>query len=130
VESPLRRAGLFIAAFWILLLLRPGPASAAGDDPFGDFDPYAAETLRDRKTPAMALSVVKDGRVVFARGYGVRKLGGGAAVAADTVFPIASITKAFNATALAILVDEGVTPRHLDGRVRRRHPRYGRPDGL
>ena len=55
----------------------------------------------------MAISVVKDGRVIFARGYGVRKLGGNARVDADTVFPIASITKAFNATALAILVDEG-----------------------
>ena len=37
----------------------------------------------------------------------MRKLGGNARVDADTVFPIASITKAFNATALAMLVDEG-----------------------
>jgi hypothetical protein len=68
--------------------------SAARDDPFGDLDAYAAEALRDWKTPAMALSVVKDGRVIFVRGYGVRKLCGGAAVDADSVFPIASITKA------------------------------------
>jgi CubicO group peptidase (beta-lactamase class C family) len=108
VESPPGRTGLFVVAAWVLLLpVRPGPATAAGDDPFGDFDAYAAAALGDWKAPAMALSVVKDGRVVFARGYGVRKLGSGAAVDADPVFPIASITKAFNATALAILVDEG-----------------------
>ena len=41
------------------------------------------------------------------RGYGVRELGGNARVDADTVFQVASITKAFNATALAMLVDEG-----------------------
>src|SRR4029077_2851254 len=78
-----------------------------GDDPFANFDAHALQALADWKTPAMAISVVKEGRVVFARGYGVRQLGGNARVDADTVFPIASITKAFNATALAMLVDEG-----------------------
>jgi CubicO group peptidase (beta-lactamase class C family) len=75
--------------------------------PFANFDAHASQALDDWKVPAMAISVVKDGRVVFARGYGVRQLGGNARVDADTVFPIASITKAFNATALAMLVDEG-----------------------
>jgi CubicO group peptidase (beta-lactamase class C family) len=68
VKSPFRRAGLIVAPAWILLLHRQGPASAAGDDPLGGFDAYAAAALKDWKTPAMALSVVKHGRVVFARG--------------------------------------------------------------
>jgi CubicO group peptidase (beta-lactamase class C family) len=82
-------------------------AVAAADDPFRDFDAYATAAMKDWHAPAMAVSVVKDGRVVLARGYGIRKMGTSAAVDADTVFPIASCTKAFNATALAILVDEG-----------------------
>ena len=41
------------------------------------------------------------------QGYGIRTFGGNDAVDADTVFPIASITKAFTATAMAMLVDEG-----------------------
>ena len=50
----------------------------------------------------------REGRArCLVRGYGVRKLGGNARADADTVFPIASVTKAFNATVLAMLVDEG-----------------------
>jgi CubicO group peptidase (beta-lactamase class C family) len=51
--------------------------------------------------------VVKDGRVVLAKGYGVRRVGAAEAVDADTLFAIASNTKAFTSTALAILAEEG-----------------------
>jgi CubicO group peptidase (beta-lactamase class C family) len=98
-----------IGLAWLVLFLasRTDFSLAFGAEPFADFDAYAADALRDWSTPAMAVSVVKDGRVVFARGYGVRKLGGQDAVDADTVFPIASITKSFNATAIAMLVEDG-----------------------
>ena len=59
------------------------------------------------EVPGLALSIVKDGKVVAAKGYGVRKLGEPAPVDARTLFGIASNTKAFTATALGILVDEG-----------------------
>ena len=101
------RARLIVAIATAQLACSPAATLAAGDDSFANFDAHALQALADWKTPAMAISVVKDGRVIFARGYGVRKLGGNAFVDADTVFPIASITKAFNATALAMLVDEG-----------------------
>jgi CubicO group peptidase (beta-lactamase class C family) len=64
---------------------------------------------RARKTfdvPGLAVAVVKDGQVVFAKGFGVRKLGEPAPVTANTLFGIASNTKAFTAASLAILVDE------------------------
>jgi CubicO group peptidase (beta-lactamase class C family) len=57
--------------------------------------------------PGMGIAVVKDGKVVLAKGYGVRKLGELAAVDAQTLFGIASNTKAFTATALGLLVEEG-----------------------
>lgn len=63
-----------------------------------------------RKTfqvPGIAVAVVKDGQVVFAKGFGVRKLGEAAPVTANTLFGIASNTKAFTSASLAILVDEG-----------------------
>jgi CubicO group peptidase (beta-lactamase class C family) len=78
-----------------------------GAEPFKDFDTYAKAALKDWNVPAMAVAVVKDGKIVFAHGYGIRTLGGNDAVDADTVFPIASITKSFTATAMAMLVDEG-----------------------
>jgi CubicO group peptidase (beta-lactamase class C family) len=59
------------------------------------------------EVPGLALAVVKDGKVVVAKGYGVRTLGEPAPVDARTLFGIASNTKVFTATALGILVDEG-----------------------
>jgi CubicO group peptidase (beta-lactamase class C family) len=55
----------------------------------------------------MAVAVVKDGQVVLAKGYGVRRSGEPEPVDADTLFGIASNTKAFTCAALSILVEEG-----------------------
>src|SRR5437867_3206973 len=67
------------------------------------FDEYAKTALVDWKTPGMAIAVMKDGRVVLARGYGVRRFGGHDQVNEQTIFPIASVTKVFTATCLAQL---------------------------
>lgn len=72
-----------------------------------DLDGYIARGLRELATPGAAVAVVKDGKVVLAKGYGVRQAGAPAAVDAHTLFQIASNTKAFTAAALAMLVDEG-----------------------
>ena len=57
--------------------------------------------------PGVAVAVVKDGKVVLARGYGVRKVGEPGAVDERTLFGIASNTKAFTTAALSMLVEEG-----------------------
>ena len=57
--------------------------------------------------PGMAVAVVKDGKILVAKGYGVRKLGDRTPVDEFTLFGIGSNTKAFTAAALATLVDEG-----------------------
>jgi len=72
-----------------------------------DFDAYVARGLEALRTPGAAIAVVKDGRVVFAKGYGRRALGDTGRVDAHTLFQIASNTKAFTTAALAMLVDEG-----------------------
>jgi CubicO group peptidase (beta-lactamase class C family) len=72
---------------------------------------YLDETVeRVRKAfhiPGIAVAVVKDGKVVVAKGYGVRQLGNPAPVTPHTLFGIASNTKIFTAAALAVLVEEG-----------------------
>ncbi|BFI96466.1 MAG: serine hydrolase [Rhodanobacter sp.] len=80
-----------------------------------DFDAYMADTLKAFKVPGIAVAIVKDGKVVLARGYGVRELGKPAKVDADTLFAIASNTKAFTAAALQMLADEGKLD--MDARV-------------
>lgn len=77
-----------------------------------------AVTEKARQTfdvPGIAVAVVKDGQVVFAKGFGVRKLGDPAPVTANTLFGIASNTKAFTAASVAMLVDEGKV--HWNDRV-------------
>jgi CubicO group peptidase (beta-lactamase class C family) len=71
------------------------------------FDALVAKSLKTFGVPGMGIAVVKDGQVVLAKGYGVRKLGEPAPVDAQTLFGIASNTKVFTATALALLVEEG-----------------------
>ncbi len=57
--------------------------------------------------PGVAIAIVKDGKLVTARGFGVRRRGEAGAVDADTIFEIASNSKGFTAAALALLVDQG-----------------------
>jgi len=71
------------------------------------FDAYVAKLMKTFEVPGMAVAVVKDGQVVLAKGYGVRKLGEPAPVDAQTLFGIASNTKVFTAAALGLLVEEG-----------------------
>jgi len=89
-----------------LTLLVAATASAQIEAP-PQFDSYAARVLNEFQVPGIAVAIVKDGKVVLAKGYGVRKLGESAPVDAHTLFGIASNTKAFTSAALAMLVDEG-----------------------
>ena len=81
-------------------------ASALAEVP-ANFDERVVEAMRKHDVPGMAISIVQEGKIVHAQGYGVRKLGGMEAVDADTIFPTGSTGKAVTAAALAILVDDG-----------------------
>jgi CubicO group peptidase (beta-lactamase class C family) len=72
-----------------------------------DLDAYVATVMKTFDVPGVALSIVKDGTTVLAKGYGVRRLGDPAAVDERTRFGIASNTKVFTAVALGLLVEEG-----------------------
>ena len=101
----------------LLALLIISPVIGLGQDleaRLKEIDDYAAKTGLDWKIPGFAVAIVKDDKVVFAKGYGVRELNKPATVDADTLFAIASNSKAFTAAALAILVDEGKLIWHFD----------------
>ena len=65
--------------------------------------------------PGMAVSVVHEGKLVYARGRGIVEIGSTKSVDDRTLFQIGSVTKAFTAAALGILVDDGKLD--WDGRV-------------
>ncbi len=72
-----------------------------------DLGSYVHAAMAQWKVPGLAVAVVKDGQVVVARGFGVRDLGKPGLVDADTLFAIASNTKAFTAAPLGTLVASG-----------------------
>lgn len=74
---------------------------------FAAFDRYVAEAAKSWHVPALAIAVVKDDSLVFAKGYGVLEIGKTQPANAHTRFAIGSTTKAMTSAALAMLVDEG-----------------------
>lgn len=82
-------------------------APLAAQSPPPRFDGYVRRVMQTFTVPGLSVAIVKDGKVVLAKGYGVRRLGDPAPVDEHTRFGIASNTKLFTATALALLVEEG-----------------------
>jgi CubicO group peptidase (beta-lactamase class C family) len=100
----IRNLSLVAALFAATSVSSPAQRAPA---PPPDFDADVQRAARAFQVPGVAVAIVKDGRVVLARGYGVRRVGDTTSVDARTRFGIASNTKAFTATALALLVEEG-----------------------
>jgi CubicO group peptidase (beta-lactamase class C family) len=105
-------------AMWIALAVAAGMAAApmqgtvtprvsAAAAPPSDLDAYVARAMKTFDVPGISLALVRDSAVVVAKGYGVRRLGDPAPVDSKTLFGIASNTKAFTATALGLLVEQG-----------------------
>jgi len=72
-----------------------------------EIDELAVSAMQEFSVPGAVVGVVKDGKVIHAAGYGVRELGQPGAVDTQTLFRIASMTKAITTAAFAMLVDEG-----------------------
>jgi len=70
-------------------------------------DTLAERAMKAFDVPGIAVAVIKDGKVIHSKGYGVRSLNTKEKVDENTLFGIASNSKAFTAAALGILIDEG-----------------------
>ncbi|MGY0503846.1 serine hydrolase [Luteimonas sp. e5] len=107
--------GLLFVGLWLPGAPHAAPAAEFADQRHAAPDAAAladfsaqVEAVRERfEVPGIAVAIVKDGEVVLARGWGVREAGKPEAVDADTMFAIASLTKAFTATALEMLDEDG-----------------------
>lgn len=87
-----------------------------------EIDTLSERTLRAFDVPGIAVCVIKDGKIVHSRGYGVRSLDTRQPVDENTLFGIASNTKAFTTAALGMLVDEGKLS--WDDKVRKYIPEF------
>jgi CubicO group peptidase (beta-lactamase class C family) len=72
-----------------------------------ELDAYIEKARQDWDVPGLAVTVVQDGKVLVAKGYGVRTLGKPERIDENTLFDTASLSKSFTAAATAALVDEG-----------------------
>src|SRR5437870_6179918 len=73
----------------------------------GRVDAFAREQMQTWHIPGVSIGVVRDGKVLLAKGYGFANIELGASATADTVYEILSITKQFTAAAILVLVEEG-----------------------
>ncbi len=85
----------------------PIPSPESVNSAVAQLDPYIRSMLEKTKVPGVAVAVIHNDRVLFLRGYGVRKVGDSARIDPDTVFEIASFSKPIASTILASLVGEG-----------------------
>ncbi len=99
------------SAPWLVALLASlsSPLGHAATAPLGgaEIDRLVSRAMAAFAVPGIAVGVVRDGKLVSAKRYGLRELGHSEAVDLDTQFAIGSISKSFTTAALAMLVDEG-----------------------
>ncbi|MDO5506471.1 MAG: serine hydrolase domain-containing protein, partial [Pseudoxanthomonas suwonensis] len=106
------RLGNWLLAFVGFALLATGAHARPATPPPSDEAIAAFEqrvdAVRERfEVPGVAVALIHDGEVILARGFGQREMGKPEPVDADTLFAIASNTKAFTATALNLLAEDG-----------------------
>lgn len=101
----MRRALLLVVT--CTALFAAGSLGAAQTPALDRLDDYVTTAMDAWQMPGLAVAVVKDGRVVVAKGYGVREIGTSDRVDENTLFAIGSTSKAFTAALIGMLVDEG-----------------------
>ncbi|MEW5901396.1 MAG: serine hydrolase, partial [Acidobacteriota bacterium] len=97
---------LILVLVFLVLPLFPAPKPEKNVDLKG-FPEFVNKTMADWKVPGIAVSIVKDGKVIYAEGFGFRDVEKKLKVTPHTLFAIGSCTKAFTAADVAILIDEG-----------------------
>jgi CubicO group peptidase (beta-lactamase class C family) len=102
VRSAFAAAALASAVCPLALAQKP-----AAKPSLAGFDQYVTKAMQDWKVPALAIAVVKNDSIVLMKGYGTRTMGTTQPVDEHTLFAIGSSSKAFTATLIAMMVDQG-----------------------
>src|SRR5688572_4828361 len=105
--------GKLIRIVWLSLLLCGLLPPVSADR----VDDYLKTVMEQRHVPGLSVAVVRNGKLVKAKGYGHANLELSVPATRDTVYQLASVTKQFTATAVMMLVEEGKIG--LDDRIDR-----------
>jgi CubicO group peptidase (beta-lactamase class C family) len=100
---------VFGVAIFVAFLALPGFGAKPADPKaqLKGFSEFITKAMAEWKIPGMAIAIVKDGKVILAEGFGLKDVKNNLKVTPQTVFAIGSSSKAFTATSMGILVDEG-----------------------
>jgi CubicO group peptidase (beta-lactamase class C family) len=96
--------------FPALLMLFVGASQAIarhGENDVVVLEKVILEELKETKTPGAAVAVIKDGRIIFSKGFGVMSIEAGGAITPDTLFRLGSTTKMFTGAAMVTLSEKG-----------------------
>jgi CubicO group peptidase (beta-lactamase class C family) len=125
-NTPIER----FSVLWMVLAALPLEAQSLPAPAVHRLEAAISQAMREQKIPGFVIGVIKDGRLAYARGFGLMQVGNpNQPVTTETLFHMASITKPFVATAIMQLVEQGKVS--LDDPVikylpyfRLRDPRY------
>ena len=94
------------AMLFLLFLLSVISSLPAEEGPFNELDAYIQKSMEDWQVPGLAIALVKDNKIVFMKGYGLREIGKKHLIDENTIFAIGSTSKAFTSAAIGLLVQE------------------------
>lgn len=105
---------LLLLLFCCTLLFHAHPLQAIKSQPSYDiksllkqFEPHIIATMEAWDVPGLAVAIVEHGKIVYIKGFGIRKQGHREKIDAHTVFQICSVSKTFTAGLLGVLKDQG-----------------------
>ena len=100
------RLVLLLAVAFFLMSAKLQAQGTATPANLTGLDGFVEQVMKEWKVPGLAIAIVKDGKVLYAKGYGHRDVKKGLPVTTNTLFAIGSCSNAFTAAAMGILVDE------------------------
>ena len=98
--------GQFVKLLFLTLLALSLDATASAQTA-ADIDAVVQKAIDAKKMPAIGVAVVRDGKVVLAKGYGLADVEAGTTANENTAFELASVTKQFTAAGIMLLVEDG-----------------------
>src|SRR5256714_1017956 len=111
--KPLTRAVMisFVTGILVILTTAQTPDATSSTDLVArlsiELEPKIKEEVQQGRLPGFAIGVVKNGKLIYAKGFGVARLGGNTPITSKSLFHMASVTKTFVATSMMQLIEKG-----------------------
>ncbi|MCD4783390.1 MAG: serine hydrolase [Candidatus Eremiobacteraeota bacterium] len=99
---------LFLILSFIIKIPGASAEKALSEKRINEIEEIVTRSMKEWKVPGVAMAVIKDGRIIYTKGFGYRDAKNKLPVTTETVFPIGSCSKAFTSFIAGLLVDEGI----------------------